>query len=363
MSWQDRPWRDDSEDRSRGLGGDWGGMRPTLDNPLSWSVPIGRYFGIDVRLHVIFPVFVVIMLLISAGAPDRGDAAPVGMAVMAGLLACLFIVVLVHEFGHCFACRSTGGRADEILMWPLGGLAYCHPPQRWTAHFITVAGGPVVNVAICLVLIPLLGLATGRWLGVAVPNPVSPFGGLYAAEVSGSPVLSGLYLLNYVSFVLLLLNLLPMYPMDGGRLMQSILWSKYGYVRSMRFTIRAGYIAALLLGIAAFPLGSVMLFAIAVFGGVTCYHTYRQLQFTEETLGFEADEFAFTPAGSPEVKEADRAGPTLAERRAERAARREAEEAEEADRILQKIHDHGMDSLTGRERRLLQRVTDRKKRS
>ncbi|MCH7765652.1 MAG: M50 family metallopeptidase [Acidobacteria bacterium] len=56
--------------------------------------------------------------------------------------AILFVVVLVHEFGHCFGARYTGGEADEILIWPLGGLAYASPPHNAKAHMITTVAGP-----------------------------------------------------------------------------------------------------------------------------------------------------------------------------------------------------------------------------
>ena len=66
-------------------------------------------------------------------------------------MAILFVSVLLHEFGHCFGARIMGGRGEEILMWPLGGLAFADPPRRPWPQLVTTVGGPLVNVVICLV--------------------------------------------------------------------------------------------------------------------------------------------------------------------------------------------------------------------
>ena len=343
MSWRDRDqWADDDPMRRLGgPGGDWRGLRPSLDNPMTWSVTIGRVLGIVVRVHVIFLVFIVIELL----RPAFGKSG-LGFGPSALMIGCLFGIVFVHEIGHCLACRRTGGHADEILMWPLGGLAFCRPRNRWRAHLVTAAGGPAVNVLLLVVLSPLLWALTGRWWGVAVANPI---GLVLPAEVAGSWLLMALFFANAVSLVLLLFNLLPVFPLDGGRILQALLWARMGYARSMRNAVRAGYIGAIALGIAGFVLPSVMLVCIALFGGITCWITHKQLQFTQETMGFEPEE----PTA------ADR----RAERRAEREARREQEEKSAVDAILRKIRDSGLGSLTAREKRLLRRETHRKQQS
>src|SRR6185503_8923737 len=77
----------------------------------------------------------------------------------------LFGIVTLHEFGHALACRSVGGRADEILLWPLGGIAFVAPPPLPGATLWSIAAGPLVNVA----LLPILGGLT-----LLIPNEVSP---------------------------------------------------------------------------------------------------------------------------------------------------------------------------------------------
>src|SRR3954462_11644541 len=121
----------------------------SVENPLAWSFPLYRAFGIQVRIHVIF------VLMIISELAWAGSRSGIGLAWTAMAMGALFLLVLLHEYGHCFACRWIGGSADQILMWPLGGPAYCAPPSGWKASLITVLGGPAVNV----VLWPLLGAA------------------------------------------------------------------------------------------------------------------------------------------------------------------------------------------------------------
>ena len=167
-----------------------------------------------------------------------------------------------------------------------------------------------------------------------------------------------LYLLNTVSLILLLFNLLPVFPLDGGRILQALLWPRFGYVRSMRYSVRTGYIGAIGLGILGFVIGSSMLVLIAVFGGVTCWITHRQLKYTQETLGFESDDYSASLA-APDEDPATPTGPTWRQRRAERRRRRERQDAVAVDDILEKIRRQGMDSLTAGQKRRLHQATRR----
>ncbi len=362
MSWQDRDAaNDDPGSRFGRPGGDWQGMRPTLDNPMTWSVTLGRFAEVTVRVHVIFLLFIVIELLRAAtGSADRSDPFSHGLAPVAIAMGCLFIIVLLHEFGHCLACRKVGGSADEILMWPLGGLAYCRPPDHWKAHLVTVLGGPMVNVVLCLVAGSMLGMITGQWWEVAVPNPFKLTSAVIEADGVSPWLLMTLFWINALSFVLLLFNLLPIFPLDGGRIVQSLLWRKMGYARSMRFAVRTGFFGAIALGILGFVMSIMTLVLIAVFGGITCYITSKQLQFTEQFMGYESGDYSASLSGK-EQDEGKPAKPTRSERQAQRKAEAERAEMQQVDHVLQKIAQSGMDSLTAAEKRLLRRTTRRKK--
>ncbi|MDY7108511.1 MAG: site-2 protease family protein [Planctomycetota bacterium] len=362
MSWQDRDYGDDGADRMGRPGGDWQGVRPTFDNPMSWSIPLGRVIGIVVRVHIVFLIYIVIRLARSLASPDAAEAAPLGFALTALQLGCLFGIVLLHEFGHCIACRRTGGEADEILMWPLGGLAFCRPEQRWQAHLVTAVGGPAVNVAILIILAPVMAVICQSW-GAAIPNPLMPH--LPLLPDGRQPWwLLALFFIHHINLILLLFNLLPIFPLDGGRIAQAALWPRFGYVMSMRLAVYAGYIGAIGLFIFGAVFVQWILIAIAAFGGITCWLTLKQLQWTEAVMGGGTDEYAASLWGDDDEekkeKKQKKRGPDRAERRRRRREKAAEEEAAEVDRILNKIAEKGMDSLSRREKGLLKRATARR---
>lgn len=363
MSWQEREYSEDPWRKAGRPGGDWKGLRPTFDNPMSWALPLMRVGGVTVRIHIIFLLFIIVQLARAIGKANVNDPAPFLATSMIIMLGWTLVMVLLHEFGHVIACRWAGGEANEILMWPLGGLAYCSPPNTWRAHLITVLGGPTVNALFLLVVTPMLYLLTYRW-SIALPNPVT-MSFVFEREYGDDTVVRVLCLLNLINIVLLLFNALPMFPMDGGRVLQTILWSKLGYSRSMRIAVRVGYLGAIGLGLYGFIAGDPQVIGIAIFGGITCYITYKQVEFTDQTMGFEDDEYALSLSyGQADADKAAPSKPAASARQIKAAAReaqREQEEAAEVDRILQKIADTGLNSLSRAEKKLLEQATERKR--
>jgi len=355
----DSPWRDFGRP-----GGDFHGLRPSLDNPLTWAFKLFRTGGITVRIHAVFIIFIIIALLRSLVTPEAGAQQPLSLSITAIAMASLFILVLVHEFGHCLACRWVGGEADEILMWPLGGLAYCHPPNQWAGHLITAVGGPAVNVIVCIVTGATLWIATGEFFGIALPNPLNPAAGLSVFAVQTSIARMTLYLINMISFMLLLFNLLPIFPLDGGRIVQAVLWSRMGYSRSMRYAVRTGFIGAVLLVIFGAVIGNWWIVAIAIFGAAICYVTLKQVEFTDEFMGWSSDEPVGSMVGEAEEEHSSgRATPLKKwrDRREEKRQQQDLEDEQAIDAILQKIAAQGMESLSRAERKRLRRATERKR--
>lgn len=351
-------------------GGDWAGMRPTMDNPLTWSLPILRVGGVTVRLHLLFLAFIIVQL---SWAIVPSQQSVVDFKLTAIAMAVLVVVVLAHEFGHVLLCRLGDGTADEILMWPLGGLAACHPPHTPRAHFWTALGGLLVHVAILALAGPVLFLLTRDW-NVLFPNPLSPLEFARDPAIARSMPLLVLYMVNALSIMVLAFNLLPMFPLDGGRLLHALLWNSKGWSGAMRICVRVGFVTGLAL--AAF--GAIALawpaVAVAALGLIACYQTDRQLAFGDDLLDFESSRFALdgsigeqAASGGEEFDDdhdADGSAPAGSGRinGATGTNNRRPAAANEIDRILQKIADLGMTSLTAGERTVLERETERKRR-
>jgi Zn-dependent protease len=173
------------------------------------SIHLFRFSGIDVFLH--WSWFLVAAFEISS---RQGSYSSITWNVLEYLA--LFLIVTLHEFGHALACRQVGGTADHIVLWPLGGVAYVNPPQRPGATLWSITAGPLVNVALFVVLYVTGELSRGsEWLA-ASPN-------LHA-------LLRAIFAIN---FGLLVFNILPIYPLDGGQILRSLLWFWLGRARSL----------------------------------------------------------------------------------------------------------------------------------
>lgn len=350
-------------------------MFPTekpLDNPINWSFRVGRLFAIDIRVHVAFLICAVVLVWMQMPDKDAVFRPSMGSILIdaLGIYAILFVVVLLHEFGHCFGARRTGGDADEILIWPLGGLAYTNPPHNATAHMITTIAGPAVNIIICMLCTVVLVLWTGS-LGGVPWNPLNP---MWPVDSAIHPTTAQLWLMRVfgISYLLLLFNLLPIFPFDGGRMVQSWLWPKKGYRRSMEIATSTGMIGAIVVGL--FGLftgeGGWLMIMIAVFGYLTCYRTKTMLRetgdFGEGEFGYDFSQ-GYTSLARGGSGEERRPG-YFARRRAKKAAQKaererqaQVEHEKAVERILAKISRSGLESLTPRERNILQSETDRQR--
>lgn len=344
MGWEDRPYY---RDRA---------SRPT--NPLMallmGSVPLGTWFGIRVRMHASMVIFVTFTLLFAESAGGLGAKnALTSMGI-------LFLSVLLHEFGHCFGARLMGGDARDILIWPLGGLAMVEPPRRPWPSFVTTAAGPLVNVVICVI--------TGAAIAIlnrspdAIPwFPVRDGLRTYVPHDWTTYYLWWIFLVNYALLVFNLL--LVFYPFDGGRMVQELLWFKFGYYKSMRFATVVGMIGAGC--VAAFGLAtmSLMLVLIAVFGFMTCYRQRQALREAGPEEWQDAVDYSasiYGDRGSTRTRRQSQFS-KWSVARAKKRAQEEAGEQRKIDQILAKVSTHGMHSLTWLEKRTLHKATERQR--
>jgi Zn-dependent protease len=198
---------------------------PSLNNG---SIRLGRIAGVDIFLHWFW--FIAAIYEIQIGS-RRYSSVAWAIAEYLGL----FLIVLTHEFGHAMACRQVGGTANRIMLWPLGGVAYVDPPQRPGAMLWSICAGPLVNVA----LFPIFfgAWVMGRSLGWAATMP---------------DALTFAFDLMFIDGLLFAFNMLPIYPLDGGKILWSLLWFPLGKAKSLMVSVVVGVI------------GIVGLFALAV---------------------------------------------------------------------------------------------------
>ena len=184
------------------------------------SIHLFRFAGIDLFLH--WSWFLVATFEISNRAKSYSSLTWNVIEYLS-----LFLIVMLHEFGHALACRQVGGRADTIVLWPLGGVAYVDPPPRPGATLWSIAAGPLVNVALLPVLIVLVRLSRSSGWALAAPDAY----GLLRA-------------LLFIDVGLLIFNMLPVYPLDGGQILRSLLWFVLGRARSLMVATIIGFVGA-----------------------------------------------------------------------------------------------------------------------
>lgn len=366
MGWDSRRYREGGRggaESRRGFREDGGGgVRAVFrrifgngENPFDWALPLYTAWGIRVRIHLVFILMIIAELLWSL------PGGTLGWSFKAIGLGTLFLLVLLHEYGHCIACRRVGGSADQILLWPLGGLAFCAPPHNWKAEFITVIGGPLVNV----ILLPVLGgtlLALGQHRDVLLFNPFNPSGVITGLSISNGTTplwLVGVWWAYYMNLLLLAFNmLLPMYPMDAGRIFHTLLWRRIGYRNALDITTKVGIgLAIAVFVFAATDPGQSRLMMVAFFGLGSCWMERRRLAMMTSDPSLADYDFEAGYAGLPAVDDDDRAAKVRDRRR-----KQEQDDQAELDRILAKIAATGMGSLSRAERRWLERATERRRR-
>lgn len=210
-----------------------------------WSFPIGRLLGSEVRVHV---TFVLLLAWIGGTALAMGGTA-LALANLGFVLA-LFGCVLAHEFGHALMARRFGIATPDITLLPIGGLARLdHMPEDPRQEILVALAGPLVNVAIWAVLVLGLGARSDLAALVTLDDPAAGF----------------LARLAMVNLALVLFNLIPAFPMDGGRVLRAVLALWLGRVRATQAAARTGQAIALVFGFLGVSQGNALLVLIAVF--------------------------------------------------------------------------------------------------
>lgn len=343
-----------------------------MQGAMIWSVPFTRIAGILVRVHLMFILFMVAE--VGSAANKFG-----GQIALEVFIYCvmLFFIVLMHELGHCFAARAVGGTADEILMWPLGGLAMTMPPHTARAHFITTACGPAVNLVLYLVA-GIIMLIMGYWPPI---NPIwSPWSAVTTTEgqtlFMGSLPWYSAWLIRFfhLNWFLFWFNVLCVgFPLDGGRLLQCILWPRLGYVPATRIACYCGYGVAILLGLWAIIFLNkdhyytvITTFMMSMFIFMTCQSMLQQLDMhgglmEDQTYGDFSQGYTSLERGQRRQQQPgffQKWMTERAERKKQREAEQQAAEDERVDELLAKINEQGgIQALTPEEQRFMKKAS------
>jgi Zn-dependent protease len=216
------------------------------------SVRLFTYSGITVFLH--WSWFLIAVYEINRRG---GGYSSIGWNV-AEYLA-LFLIVMLHEFGHALACRQVGGTANQIVLWPFGGVAYVNPPPRPGATLWSLAAGPLVNVALLPVILGIRMLGDSAGWAQSVPD---------VAKLVNAVL--------WINGALLVFNMLPIYPLDGGQIVRSLLWFVFGRARSLWIATILGFIGIPLFLLVAWSKQSTWLGILGVFLLLNCWGGLQQ---------------------------------------------------------------------------------------
>jgi stage IV sporulation protein FB len=211
---------------------------------MSWSLNIGSVAGTVVRIHLTFLLFLA-WIIAASYAQSGGAAAWDSVAFM----VLLFLCVLLHEFGHIFTARAFGVTTPYVTLLPIGGVAQLDRiPEEPGQEFLIAIAGPLVNVAIALLLVLVAGAHPHAAAAGAIDNTQIPMLDRLAA----------------VNLFIAVFNMIPAFPMDGGRVLRAALASRLGYVRATGIAAAIGQFVAFALGFIGLLFNPILIF-IAIF--------------------------------------------------------------------------------------------------
>lgn len=390
-----------------------------MRDPLNWALPLFRAFGIPVKVHIFFFVVTLGLFFRQVGWLGYRE---IWLDVFFLTIVVLFGVVLLHEFGHCFGARYVDGEAKEILIWPLGGLASLDVPHTPRANFIATAAGPAMNVVICLVCAVFMGVvgflpslnpiidpyhpeltnfngktytSANGYLSANGPsyryyrngeevsrsevestknNPAANESSSQALQKAGieRAIAPGwvvwLYRIFWVSWTLFLFNLLPAYPLDGGRMLQCIVWSRSDYRRGVVIASYSGFGVSVIFLLVAIIFNEALFLGLAVFMLYAASMALHQLEIDDSPFGYDfsagytsLEKDDEPPRKTKKVGWFTRWRQTRRARKMQQEADSRQRDEERMDLLLEKIARTGKESLSDEENRFLERMSARKR--
>lgn len=249
----------------------------------SWSLSLGRWFGVPIYIHIFLLLFV--LLAVALSIPDM-----VGAGVLTVVV--LLVSVVLHELSHSFAALRVGGKVDAIVLGPVGGLISPRVPDEPEVHLFVALAGPIVHLL--LAVLAAIGLAAaGDTQLVGLLNPLAAPANLLEPDHLW---LVAAKLTLWLNWLLMLLNFLPAYPFDGGPVLRAMLWPAVGRRTARVVTSRVAMALAVLIGVSSLlTIGEVSRFPMwipLVLLGIFLFFSARQ-----DLAGGPGQESADQPAG------------------------------------------------------------------
>lgn len=330
-----------------------------------WSVSLGRWWGVSVRLHILLLLFVVLTLAVTF----NDDMPEVGMMILGVLLVSLGL----HELAHTVAALRLGGMVDQVVLGPAGGLASPQVPDEPEPQVFVAMAGPLVHLTLAVISAGALAYWNEPDI-LGLLNPVLPAG----LDV-GPPSHVFAKLALWLNWTLLILNLLPVYPFDGGPALRAMLWPLVGRQSAWVITARTAIAVALGLFVVAFfvdkndpqvwmPLWAPLV-TMAIFLFISASHDLALARRLEGLSDFplyasSSDGKDLLDSGWP-LDDAD--DMVLVEQRTEQQHERreqqrraiEATEDARVDDILARLHVSGIEQLSSEDRAILERASQR----
>jgi Zn-dependent protease/CBS domain-containing protein len=212
---------------------------------MQWSFPIANVAGSEIRIHLTF-FLLLLWIGIAHFQQGGGAAATEGVLFIIAVFAC----VVLHELGHAIAARRYGIRTPRITLLPIGGVAQLERmPEKPSEEIVVAIAGPLVNVIIAAFLILFLGASVDMTTLSEIENPAAGF----------------LARLAVVNVALVLFNLIPAFPMDGGRVLRALLAMRFSRVHATEIAARVGQALSFMFGFLGLLTGNVLLIFVAIF--------------------------------------------------------------------------------------------------
>ncbi len=230
---------------------------------MSWSLTIGRFGATTVRVHL---TFFLLLAWIGVSAWQKGGLPAARDSVL--FIALLFACVVLHEFGHILMARRFGIETPEVILLPIGGVALMpRMPQKPSQELAVAIAGPMVNIVIAFLLFLVLGTIQ--------PDDLTRI---------DDPRVSLLARLAAVNVFLVLFNMIPAFPMDGGRVLRALLAMKLGDARATQLAASLGQVFAFVLGFLGL-FGNPLLIFIAIFVYIAAAGEAQMTAFNEAARG------------------------------------------------------------------------------